>query len=385
MTCHGGGGFIGFGLMTRAASICVTLILIALRLPAGAAPEDLRLTLPPVVYAVPGLPMSIYYDNIVLTEHPEAYQFEVDCPIGSQEASRWTLTATAADEGDHPLRIRIHSQTGAELERGEITVRVVPRDAGADKSVRLLLVGDSLTAATIYPNELGRLLSSPGNPRWSMIGSSRPATTGPGVVHEGYGGWTWEAFLTRYGPPPEKVTAGTLARRTRSPFLFPADGDKGNLDLPRYFEEHGEGQPPQVVTFLLGINDCFGADPESPDRAIDAALDRAEVLLRAFHEAAPRTLLAVGLTTPPNARESGFVANYQGKYHRWGWKRIQHRLVERMLERLGGREDEGIYLVPTELNLDPWAGYPENNGVHPNAIGYAQIAASFYAWIKGHL
>jgi len=27
-------------------------------------------------------------------------------------------------------------------------------------------------------------------------------------------------------------------------------------------------------------------------------------------------------------------------------------------------------------------GYPENNGVHPNPVGYAQIAASFYAWLK---
>ncbi len=38
--------------------------------------------------------------------------------------------------------------------------------------------------------------------------------------------------------------------------------------------------------------------------------------------------------------------------------------------------------MPTELNIDPVDGYPENNGVHPNAAGYAQIGASFHAWLK---
>lgn len=29
--------------------------------------------------------------------------------------------------------------------------------------------------------------------------------------------------------------------------------------------------------------------------------------------------------------------------------------------------------------------YPNNNGVHPNPIGYAQIGASFYSWMKASL
>ena len=142
------------------------------------------------------------------------------------------------------------------------------------------------------------------------------------------------------------------------------------------------------MTFLLGINDCFGANPEDPaamDRTIDGVLDQAEKLLAAFRAAAPEAVLAVGLTTPPNARESGFQANYQGRYHRWGWKRIQHRLVQRMIARLGGREAERIHLVATELHLDPVDGYPVNNGVHPNPAGYAQIGVSFYGWLKNWL
>lgn len=53
-----------------------------------------------------------------------------------------------------------------------------------------------------------------------------------------------------------------------------------------------------------------------------------------------------------------------------------------MIERLANREKDGIHVVATELNIDPVDGYPDNNGVHPNAIGYAQIGTSFYGWMK---
>jgi len=356
--------------------------------PAPAVAEaPLQLTLPPAVYAVPGVPLSIYFDNIVLAEHPEEFRFEVQCDAGRVEATRWTITPRDADTGDHAMEIVVKDARGGTLERAKTTLRVVPRDAGGDRTLRLLIVGDSLTAATLYPNEIARLLSGPGNPKWKMLGTASASTRGggPGGAHEGYGGWRWSTFLSEWDSQPAGTSAGPLARRRSSPFLFADANNKGVLDLPRYFREHCDNQPPDVVTFLLGINDCFGANPDDPaamDRTINAALDNACKLLAAFHKAAPNAALAVGLTTPPNARESGFEANYKGKYHRWGWKRIQHRLVRRMMERLGNRTRENIFLVPTELNLDPVAGYPENNGVHPNAAGYGQIGASFYAWTK---
>jgi lysophospholipase L1-like esterase len=91
------------------------------------------------------------------------------------------------------------------------------------------------------------------------------------------------------------------------------------------------------------------------------------------------------LTTPPNARESGFEANYRGQYHRWGWKRIQHRLVQRQLEKFAGQEKQNRFIVPTNLDLDPVEGYPVNNGVHPNPLGYRQVGLSLYAWLKWYV
>jgi len=95
--------------------------------------------------------------------------------------------------------------------------------------------------------------------------------------------------------------------------------------------------------------------------------------------------IGICLTTPPNSREEGFQANYKGRYHRWGWKRIQHRLVQCEISRFVNRETEQFFLVPTQLNLDPVDGYPTNNGVHPNDLGYKQIGASIYAWLKARV
>lgn len=364
------------------ASIALLCLASSLR----ADPTSLRLTLPPVVYATPGVAMSIYHDNVVLTQTPGAYRFEFHCPIGESEADRWTVTPVDRDAGEHPLALTVKDAGGNVLAQGRTTVRVSPSAAGQGKTLRLLIVGDSLTSATEYPNEIARLLDRPGNPSWTMLGTHKPGSALLPVRHEGYGGWRWTDFLSRFAPKAPGVTAGPLARKSVSPFVFPsADGKSGTFDLPRYFREHCGGQPPTMVTFLLGINDCFGADPNNPDTKIDEVLGNADKLLAAFHQAAPDALLAVGLTTPPNSRQEAFTANYKDRYTRWGWKRIQHRLVERMLERLANREKEGIHIVPTELNLDPVTGYPADNGVHPNKTGYRQIGASFYSWMKSKL
>lgn len=367
-------------------AICLLACLLLAQPVTAAQPDSLQLTLPSVLHAVVGVPVQVYFDNVVLTEQPEAFQFEVECALGTTDARHWSATPTEA--GRHEWKLAIRDAAGAVVAQAQMTLQVTAADAGATRSLRLLIVGDSLTNATQYPNEIARLLSEPSNPAWTMLGTHRPSSAKPGVMHEGYGGWKWSDFLTRHDPKAAGVAAGPMARRATSPFLFADDMDKMALNLPRYFHQHAEGQAPDVVTFLLGINDCFGANPNDPAAMlarIDEVLDQADLLLAAFREAAPKTALAVGLTTPPNARESGFEANYKGRYHRWGWKKIQHRLVQRMIERLGGREQENIHLVATQLGVDPVSGYPVDNAVHPNAVGYAQIGSSFYAWLKNWL
>jgi hypothetical protein len=172
--------------------------LLSLLLAITATAGDLQLTLPPVVYAIPDVQMSLYHDNLVLAETPEKYRFEITSDVGKNEALRWTVKPSDADVGEHPIEVKVKDASGTVLESGRTTLRVSPRKSGEGKSLRLLIVGDSLTHATIYPNEIANLLSRPGNPKWTMLGTHHPASALPTVNHEGYGGWKWSDFLTKY-------------------------------------------------------------------------------------------------------------------------------------------------------------------------------------------
>jgi len=345
-----------------------------------------HLTLPPALYAVPGVPMNIDLGNAILAEPKDGYQFKVDCKIGkTEENQRWTVNAVDDEVGEHLLKMRLSDAKGKLVDEASTVIRVVPRDTGKGREMALLIIGDSLTAATYYSNEVGRLLSEPGNPKWTMLGTSPGRGATKGVAREGYGGWTWERFNTLYGAEEWKEANGRK-RKNQSPFLF-LDGDGGapKLNIKRYVQEKADGREPDFVTFMLGINDCFHPDPKDPvavEAKFKGMLEQAEILLAAFRKALPNADLGICLTTPPNARDEAFVANYKDRYTRRGWRSIQYRLVERQLKHFGGREKEHIFIVPTSLDLDPVSGYPDNNGVHPNESGYQRIGTSIYAWLK---
>lgn len=357
----------------------ILLLLLAVS-PASAAEktQSLQLTLPPMFYAVPGVEMSIYFDNIVLTETPEKYRFEVDCEIGTVDQNRWSVTPTESNVGQYSLSVKVTDADGANMGTANTVLQVSKSDAGANRDTcRLLIIGDSLTNATTYSNEIARLLSTPGNPKWQMLGTHKPKSAAAGVAHEGYGGWTWQRFVSQYEPKPD----GTNRKRS-SPFVYLGKDGKPGLDLPRYFKEQCNDQKPDYVIIMLGINDCFSAKQDAIDEKIDGMFTQADILIKALQAAAPQAEVGICLTTPGNSRQEAFYANYKDRYSRWGWKKIQHRLVQRQIEKFKGRENENLFIIPTELNLDIVDGYPVNNGVHPNKVGYQQIGASIYAWLK---
>ncbi len=347
-------------------------------------PTDLKLTLPPAIYATVDIPTNIYFDNIIQSESPSDYQFDVACDEGVIEGNRWTWTPRVGDVGSCLLTVKVLSREGKLLDSQSTTLKVVPPDAGATAGLtRILIIGDSLTHASIYPNELARLLSQPGNPEVQLLGTHRPTNAAEGVAHEGYGGWTWARFASHYEPHPD----GTHRKRS-SPFVFLNEDNQPELNVQKYFDRHCDGVPPDYITIMLGINDCFRApadDVAAIDAHIDTVFSNSDQLLDALQQAAPQAHIGLCLTTPPNSRQAAFEANYKDQYTRWGWKRIQHRLVRRQIEFVQLKQDSRISIIPTQLNLDPVAGYPENNGVHPNRAGYEQIGATVYSWLKNQL
>ncbi|MGD9496301.1 MAG: SGNH/GDSL hydrolase family protein [Armatimonadota bacterium] len=365
---------------------------------AAAGKSGLRPIMPPEIFAVPGLEANLYFDNIILSPDSGSLLWDVDCALGRQQSERWTAVPTPEQVGDFPLTVRIVTPEVQPVLEMTTTVHVIDPAAGADREVTLLCVGDSLTAASAYTARLLELCAAEGNPALTLIGENGPGGAS-GNRHEGYGGWACRTFVENWGEGQDFIEQDGRRRRARSPFLFEVDGTP-RLDFQRYLDRNNDGQPPDFITILLGCNDTFSADEASIEERIDAMFAYLDRLLAAFRAAAPEAEIGL-LLVPPAASQDAFAANYGTTQTRWQYRRNQHRVVEREYETYGGREAEGLFLVPAFVNLDTVHGFPRvtapanahsdveisrmSNGVHPAAAGYDQIGDAIYCWIKSRL
>ncbi len=341
----------------------------------------MKILLPKMVYAAPGLEANIFFNNIILQAIPNAYLFDVICDKGTHQELRWTWTPTEEDSGDWPLKIEVRDTQDRLIAQAATVVHVPRLNAGERQSLKMLCIGDSLTAPAIYTGELLKLCEQPGNPQLTLLGTKGTANN----RHEGYPGWTYAAFLSNKSE-----------KREGSPFVF---GDAISPDFSRYFQEKLGSQIPDYVTILLGINDVWSGTDETREHVVDAMVANAEKLVSAIHAAAPGIKVALIPPPPPNASQDAFGANYKCGETRWNFRKNQFLGDERLMQAFGNRESENIFIIPAYLNLDCVNNYPvakssvnarnsdllinrPSNGVHPAESGYLQIADSIFSWVK---
>ena len=167
---------------------------------------SLRCILPADIYAVPGVEMNVYFDNIILHPHSELLLWDVDCNIGAQQDERWSCVPTDAQVGDHELTIKVISPDMQILHQAQTTVHVIDPTAGSDRPLSMLCVGDSLTAASQYTARLVQLFADDAAVGVTLIGEYGPGgDTGNRqaqsmVVHDTqlYVGTGWEGRVFTY-------------------------------------------------------------------------------------------------------------------------------------------------------------------------------------------
>ena len=380
---------------------CIVLILLLSIIKVEVAGENLnkqnplQLVLPPVVYAVPGIESNIYFENVVLTINPNNYVFDVDCPKGYNDAERWRFLPKKKDVGEYPLKIRIFNSRNKLIGQAETKVIVAPQNTGMGKSISLLVIGDSLTNASVYARRINSLFKLSGNPKLKFIGSHSGGGTPPGkdgVCHEGYGGWSWLTFCGMWSNRKDY--------RARSKFLVNQNG-KRKLDFKAYCKKYNKGQAPDYITIMLGTNDIFAQNDNNIDAKIEKIFKYTDKFVSAIVKDAPNSIIGIALTPPPAHSQDAFGNNYKCGQTRWQFKRNQHRLVTAMINRFKTNNNKNISLVPVYVNLDTQNGFPvwneavvygdkvrvkrQRNGVHPSSRGYRQIGDSFYCWLKYQL
>lgn len=360
--------------------------------------KNLRLLLPPLIPAIPGRECNLYFDNLILAPAGVARLFEVDvdCPKGQQQTERFTWTPKPDEIGDFPLSIKFMDADGNVGAEGKTTLRVFPADAGRGKAITLLIVGDSGTHANVYPAELLALCAGDTNPALTEIGTFAPNPALPNVRHEGYGGWSAERFLTLWGPDVWNVET----HRGRSPFLDEKNG-RLELDFQKYCDENNGGKGPDFLLIWLGGNDHFNATDDTIEASCDRFEANMDILIAEFHRVRPDTKIGIVTMIPPVATQDGFGANYGCGQTRWQYRKNQHRVVEREYAKWGGRDAQGISVIPGFVNLDPVNGFPTAtgpanartdvqisrgcNGLHLTPGGYKQLADTIYCWLKAQL
>jgi lysophospholipase L1-like esterase len=363
------------------------------------ATSDLRPILPPVIYAIPGVEANVYFDNIILSPHSDHLLWDVDCALGAHQQERWTAVPSAEQVGEHPLKLRVVSHEMQTVLQMETTLHVLDPQAGAGREITLLCIGASGTAASHYTARLVELFAADPAVDARLIGEAGPEDD-PRNRHEGYGGWSCRTFVENWADGQDYVEIDGRLRRGRSPFLFEIDGEQ-RLDFQSYLDRNNGGQPPDFITILLGGNDNFTATEADMEARIDTMFGYLDRLIATIRVAAPQAQIGVVPMTPPAASQDAFAASYGTAQTRWQYRRTQHRTTEREYESYGGREAEGISLVPAFVALDTVFGYPTvsapanahsqvqiermSNGLHPSPGGYYQIGDAFYCWIKSRL
>lgn len=174
----------------------------------------------------------------------------------------------------------------------------------------------------------------------------------------------------------------------------------GQLNFAQYLTNAGYAAP-DWVSIALGINDIYAqTDDVAASAAADAAFAKLDLLIASIKTASASTKIALLIPTPPAASQDAFGANYGTGQTRWRDKRNILIWARQMILKYAGQEANRIYLVPSNLGLDTDNNYPraaaepvnsrntavqvsrQNNGVHPDASGYRQIADQLWAFLK---
>ena len=383
-------------------------VIVALSLSAAARPA---IFLAERMYAAPGVECNVYFKNVTDAIVPDRYAWNVKCKYGKHENFRWTFVAKDADAGtEFPLVLEMWNDELGLVTAATTTVKVAKLPDDRTRSLTIALLGDSLTGCRFQDQTAARLKES------GLVGVKSVGSNAGAFNHDGYGGFSWDSFLTRYVIAVDeidnlqreaekeqlrkfgvKIPEGQEWRKRllKSPLVKIADGKK-LVDVQRWFDKVNGGKAPDVIVVELGTNDVFDEGEYDRDAKRDGVLAAAKRLLKALRDAAPASVIAI-MTIPPGADSDSFGANYGCLQSDFIFRRnivAYNRALEELVKSSG---DQKIVLVPSHAAVDTVYGSIVReekanahsdrkvtrcaNAVHFDRTGAKQFGDALYAWL----
>ena len=388
----------------------------------GAAerPPGLKLMLPEEIYAAPGIESCIYFRNAVDSAVPDQYACEVRCQKGRQGKYRWFWTPGPEDAGkSYELELRLFNDYGLAVS-GKTRIVVAGTAADPKRKITLALLVDSGINCG-YPKKLMTLMHSNGFSNYTPVGdlSGICEKAKPGdAAHDGYGGFTWGAFLDRWWYSDEELPTvqseaerqqmrrlGVLkypksdAWRLRSPLLRLENGKK-ILDIPGWLKRINGGNAPDFIVIELGLNDVFSFRPENQAAGVAKVMGHARKLLSELRKHAPDAVIGVATATT-GCGQDGFGTNYGCGQSEYQFRRNIHCYNRELAGMVRKLADPKIVIVPLHQCIDPENSYltsevpaharsarkirRDRNALHASWEGGMQLADALYCWLRKQL
>ncbi len=321
--------------------------------PIGPRPD--QLVVPPRLFGVGGVTeLNVYWKSLRRGQaHREwAIPNASDSGFGQIQQERWTWppgTLASITNGFIDFACVDPDFQGEVLSKARARLDIVPKNTVGGASKRALVIGDSLTDdGAITQRCLSLSAANASDLQLVLVG-----TRGTGLnKHEGRAGWT----VGRYFAP----TGGDVAL---NPFCS-GSGQKFNA---AYYLSSTSQAAPKVIVWELLINDVANLTSDDAVRAqMITSMSQLDKMIGIVADGTVGSWLAVSsgikhlVCIPPDCAETqdGFGATYGiGVITRQRYRQNVFIAQNMLIEHYRAQEANGIYLVPTNVAVDPSAGF----------------------------
>ena len=299
---------------------------------------DPDLWLPDTIHMALGNTIELYNDDVAFIRlNDTTLHFSWTYAKGSSDLRKYYWTTNQLGNVKVTIKCTYKHQI---VDSASTIVKVVSKVNPGSKN--LLAIGNSLTTGgfnTMFP-QITTDVNFPITP-FGKIGTT--------YKHEGHSGWMFRTFV-----------------QSTSPFYI-----GGKIDFKKYIEDNLFPNP-NIVKVSLGINECYGS------YSMDEIMGYAKQLIDTIKRDYPNTLILVALPTLCEATGAGWSDDY-GNLNNFEPYQIRIRqLWKRLYTRYSyGKYSPNIQMTWDGLFIDRTNGYPINNGVHPNTLGYTQLIRGF--------
>ena len=162
--------------------------------------DSVRVVLPDVITCVVGDTLQLFYRGLVEAVNPYNYDIRIRCRRGKAFTRYFEFTPLVDDIGEYDFAIEVYNNAKILLDKAQCKLKVVNALNSPSSIKNILCIGDSLTSGGFWCIEAKRrLLESGGEPiglnktNINFIGTKRNQN----CSFEGYGGWTWNSYLSK--------------------------------------------------------------------------------------------------------------------------------------------------------------------------------------------